>query len=195
MTLRKKAGVRLTVGAKGMRKIMTNATDIEEQLVERGREELRGRRLSKTGVQQNPGAPKHEEDQQKIAWDDASGAELDPKVVQEARRLEVEYVRSRNVYTKGRRKDVPSGGKVVKTKWVDINKGDLQEMNVRSRLVAMEFKDGDDPDLFAGTPPLEALRLLCSMAATTKGENAKPKAMMINDVKRAYFYAEVEKPL
>ena len=41
-------------------------------------------------------------------------------------------------------------------------------MEVRSRLVARDFKGGDKDrdDLFAGSPPLEAKRLLLSRAAT-----------------------------
>ena len=43
----------------------------------------------------------HEDDHQElIAFDDVSGAELDPKMVQKARKDEIEYVRSMNLYTK-----------------------------------------------------------------------------------------------
>ena len=42
-----------------------------------------------------------EDDQPQLetAWDDVSGAELDPKAVRQARREEIEYVRKMNLYT------------------------------------------------------------------------------------------------
>ena len=194
LKLRRRAGVMVSVMADAETKVMTNFREVKEQLV--GRESGRSRRrLLAVGPGSAPEAPRHEEDTQEVAWDDASGAELDANVVKAARKLEIEYVKSRNVYSKVSRSEVPQGGKVVRTKWVDINKGDLEKMDVRSRLVAMDFKDGQDPELFAGTPPLEALRLFCSIAAKTRGHDGEPMVMMVNDVKRAYFYAEVEKPI
>ena len=52
------------------------------------------------------------------------------------------------------------------TRWVDINKGDEDRPEYRSRLVAKELKTDKREDLFAATPPLEALKLLISMAMT-----------------------------
>ena len=78
--------------------------------------------------------------------------------------------------------------KLVRTKWIDTNKGDQAHPDYRSRLVAMEFNDGQDPSLFAATPPLEAMRFLVHLAATKrKGEN---HCLMTIDVKRAYFNAQ-----
>ena len=58
----------------------------------------------------------------------------------------------------------------------------------RSRLVGKEFNDGYEEGLFAGTPPLEALRYMLREAATReKGE--EDKVLMINDVARAFFEA------
>ena len=101
------------------------------------------------------------------AWDDVSGEELSPKEVMKARLKELEYIRQKGVWKKITRKHAKQIGiKVVATRWIDVNKGDLMEMNHRSRLVAKEFNDGKDASLFAATPPLEALRLLVSEAAT-----------------------------
>eukprot|EP00973_Karenia_brevis_P029826 4113938-Karenia_brevis.AAC.1 len=58
------------------------------------------------------------------------------------------------------------GWKIVKTRWIDINKGDDQQPLYRSRLVGKEFNDSEMAGLFAGTPPLEALRYLTHEAAT-----------------------------
>ena len=48
--------------------------------------------------------------------------------------------------------------------------------------------------MFAGTPPLEALRLLLSEAAT-KESGEKRKVIMINDVSRAFFEAPMQRNL
>ena len=139
-----------------------------------------------------PQRPEEEEDSNEwVAYDDVSGAALNPKHVQEARQVEMEYFKKMNVYTKVSRWDIPAGTKVVKVKWIDINKGDTDNPVMRSRLVAMEFNDGDRPELYAGTPPTEALRMLISMAATSR-KDKKENLMMVNDVSRAYFYAKVK---
>ena len=47
-----------------------------------------------------------------------------------------------------------------------MNKGDEIHEEYRSRLVAMEFKVSSSEDLFAATPPLEAVKTLMSLATT-----------------------------
>ena len=78
--------------------------------------------------------------------------------------------------------------------WIDTNKGDSENPNVRCRLVGKEFRTGPDDALFASTPPLEALRLIISRAATL-GIDGKKHEVMINDVSRAYFYAKCTRDL
>ena len=68
-----------------------------------------------------------------------------------------------------------------------MNKGDSVNTNYRSRLVGKEFKTYADDALYAATPPLEALRLIVSRAATDDGTK---RELMINDVARAYFHAK-----
>ena len=121
------------------------------------------------------------------ACDDVTGMPLDRQKVQKARAEEIEYVRSKNVWTKIPRSEAQRlGYKVIKTRWIDINKGDDQNPVYRSRFVAKEFNTGDAQGLFAGTPPLEALRYLIHDAATKGPER---KVAMINDVARAFFEA------
>ena len=83
-----------------------------------------------------------------------------------------------------------TGKAPIDTRWIDINKGGTQNPNYRSRLVAKEIKRGtaSAPDVFAATPPIEALRFIMSCAASQKGSKRK-KIIMSNDVRRAYFYA------
>ena len=87
---------------------------------------------------------------------------------------------------------------VIGTRWIDINKGDDMNPNHRSRFVAKEYNNGEDASLFAATPPLEALRLLVSEAATidyNKEGKCKKKVIMINDVARAFFEAEATRQI
>ena len=77
------------------------------------------------------------------------------------------YIEDKKVWRRMPRAEaVRRGIKIVDVRWIDINKGDLKNPLYRSRLVAKEFNDSKDDSLYAGTPSLEALRLLVSEAAT-----------------------------
>ena len=101
-------------------------------------------------------------------WDDVKGGWLDPKLVTAARREEVEYVRKHDVYVRVPRAQcwAETGRAPVKTGWADTNKGTAAEPTVRSRWVAKEYNTGARPDLFAGTSPLEGVKLVISSAAS-----------------------------
>ena len=97
-----------------------------------------------------------EDDQEEIeeAWDDVSGVQLDPKAVREARIEEVECIHTMDLYTK-----VPiaecrnkTGKAPISVRWIDINKGDAENPNYRSKLVAREINTHKREDLFAATP-------------------------------------------
>ena len=64
-------------------------------------------------------------------------------------------------------------------------------MQIRSRICAREFKSDDRPDLYAGTPPLEALKAIISIAANHRGTFS----IMHIDVSRAYFHAKAQRPV
>ena len=82
------------------------------------------------------------------------------------------------------------GWKVIKTRWIDINKGDDANPVYRSRLVGKEFNNEAMDGICAGTPPLEALRCLIHEAATIRAKyDQQEKVIMINDVARAFFEA------
>ncbi len=74
-------------------------------------------------------------------------------------------------------------------RWIDINKGDVDNPNYRSRLVAREIKRDSRTDLFAATPPLEAMKLVLSMLAS----NNHGECLMVNDVSRAFFCAPAKR--
>ena len=63
---------------------------------------------------------------------------------------------------------------------------------VRSRHVGKEFATGVDASLYAGTPPLEALKIIIGEAASKK--DAK-RHIMLSDLKRAHFYAAAYREL
>ena len=99
-------------------------------------------------------------------YDDLSGERLDPDGVMQARKEEMSEVRKHGVYVK-----VPisrcweeTGKAPIGVRWVDVNKGDQVHPEYRSRLVAKEIKHEKREDLFAATPPLEAKKMLLSMA-------------------------------
>ena len=106
------------------------------------------------------------------ALDDVNGGSLPLRMVQEARKEEVDFMVGRKIW-----RIVPieecwakTGKPPVTVKWVDTDKGTPGSPVIRSRLVARDFKGGDKDrdDLFAETPPLAAKRLLVSRAATRK---------------------------
>ena len=151
-----------------------------------------------------------EEDEQFI--DNISGALLDPNLVREARRKDIDFVHQFGVYEK-----VPEAcavGKIkVSIKWVDINKGDTSKPEYRSRLVGRELRVWDPfmSGTFAATPPTEALRFMLSSFMTkprTTDAAAKPTAissstavrsaqrnrvLIVLDVSRAHFHPPAER--
>ena len=75
------------------------------------------------------------------------------------------------------------------TKWVDTDKSVRGEhMQIRSRMCVREFESDDRPDWYAGTPPLEALKAIISIASNHK----ETFSIMHIDVSRAYFHAKAQ---
>ena len=88
-----------------------------------------------------------------------------------------------------------TGKAPIGTRWVDVNKGDRVHPEYRSRLVAQEINTGRREDLFAATPPLEAKKMLFSLAVTEsigykKGKREQGMKIDFIDVRRAYFHAK-----
>ena len=82
-----------------------------------------------------------------------------------------------------------TGRQPISVRWIDINKGDEDHPNYRSRLVAREINTHKREDLFAATPPLEALKTILSMCATSN----KGEVVMVNDISRAFFHARTKR--
>jgi hypothetical protein len=127
--------------------------------------------------------------------DDVSVETLSEEGVRAARALEMEYFIKMGVYEYVTRDEYARSGcrgKIIKGRWLDINKGDSVNPDYRSRFVGKEFNTGTDSSLYAATPPLEALKLLISSAASSRDTGVH---MMICDVKRAYFHAPASRDL
>ena len=130
------------------------------------------------------------------AWDDVTGAQLDEAGVVKAREEEMGEVHKHTVHVKVPVSDCweKPGKAPIKTRWIDINKGDRVHPEYRSRIVAKDIKLDKRLDLFAATPPLEALKMLLSLAMTEgigwKKEWEERMKIEFIDIRRAYFHAE-----
>ena len=112
--------------------------------------------------------------------------------VRKARERELKYLRDLGVYEKVDENEAGAQYQVtpVDRKWVDTDKAfEGEPMHIRSRIVARKFKSNDRPDLHAGTPPLEALKAIISIAANHK----ETFSIMHIDVSRAHFHAEAQR--
>ena len=140
-------------------------------------------------------------EKERRAWDDQTGEELEWDGVTQARGEEMREVHKHGIYTKVPTKECwdKTGKAPIKTRWLDINKGDKMHPEYRSRLVAKDFKRDKRLDLFAAMPPLEALKLLISLWMTegVGWENKKGWKIKMDfiDIRRAYFHAEAQRDM
>ena len=95
-------------------------------------------------------------------WDDNKGGWLDPELCAKARREEVQYILCHKMYTRVSREVClrETGRAPIKTGWAETDKGQPGKSNVRARWVAKEYKTHARPELYASTPPLEALKVV-----------------------------------
>jgi hypothetical protein len=115
--------------------------------------------------------------------DEYTGQVLPPALVTEARREELAYFKSKEVWTPVPRARA-QGKRVYGTRWVNSNKKDEADPEIRCRLVCQEVNRYATDKFFASTPPLEAMRLIMSIAA----ENRSSQLRLL-DISRAYFNA------
>ena len=87
------------------------------------------------------GGPTVEEEPPEEEWketyhDEISGAVLKPEDVKEARRLEVEYAHKLRVYRESTQIEMEADGcKPIPVRWIDVNTGDADNVQVRSSMV------------------------------------------------------------
>ena len=135
--------------------------------------------------------------------DDLTGQLLPPELVRAARAKELEYFGAKKVWEKrafGEARRV-TGRPPITVRWVDVNKGDNEHPNIRSRLVARQIRQAGEEAIFAPTPPLEALRSVLSLAATDfhgrpkhvhDGSSERRTQISAVDIPRAYFHAKTD---
>ena len=68
------------------------------------------------------------------AYDDVSGACLDPALVRAGCEVEIGFFKDMVVYDRVPRSDQQkTGGKIIGTKWIDTSKGDFDRPKIRCR--------------------------------------------------------------
>ena len=88
-----------------------------------------------------------------------------------ARREEVEHIGRHKMYTRFSRETClrETGRAPIKTGWAETDRGQPEKPNVRARRVAKEYKTNARPELYASTPPLEALKVVPEFATGERG--------------------------
>ena len=128
-------------------------------------------------------------------WDAITQEELPAELTRAARQEELDFMQDWHVWDV-----VPiaeswsvTGKAPLQGKWVDVNKGDLERPVVRSRYVAKEFANTKSDDFFSPTPPLEALRLLLSHAASGRSSSTGGRKILVVDARKAHLHAFAER--
>ena len=92
-----------------------------------------------------------------------------------------------------------AGKRPIPVKWVNVNKGDTQRLEVRSRLTVAESKhtttltEADNAQTFSATPPYEALRLLVSFVMFLRNRKEKSHVLMFIDITRAHPHVSMRR--
>ena len=175
-------------------------------LEERGPEEESAMLSSEPDPSGSPWAPTAQTE----FFDDLTGFALEPPLVRLARIEEINYlIMDLDVWEIVDRDfalERMNGMKPIPLRWVDINKGSETSKEYRSRLVVMETKrrstiaPEDKGAVFSATPPLEAVRMLASLAMSIKGPIAQhdpDNDIVIGflDISRAHPHVEMKREL
>ena len=80
-------------------------------------------------------------------------------------------------------------GKIVGSRWVNCNKNDVNDPDVRCRLVAQEVNIHSDDSFYAATPPREAKRLLMSRRSSERRRGGQNLKLHLLYVRKAYVNA------
>ena len=155
-------------------------------------------------VQESSASDSHETMQDKTVqeeyFDDLPGEPLPHGLTSKARLEELEFMRSWHVWQVVSRSEAwkKTGKAPLRGRWVDTNKADSVNPNVRCRWVACDIAKWRDDAMFAATPPLEALRFLMSDLATRRRNGTRQKGQrkaMFIDVRKAHLHAYVDREI
>ena len=90
------------------------------------------------------------------------------------------------------RTEATQAGSPLGTRWVECNKGDGDNVVVRSRLVVQETRhqspDLQPGDVFSATPPVEAMRLVLASAMSRRGREEVVVSFL--DISRAHPHCD-----
>ena len=113
---------------------------------------------------------------------------LDPELCAKASREEVEHICGHKMDTSVPREVFlrETERAPIKTGWAETDKGQPGKPILRARWVAREYRTHARPELYASTPPLEALKVVLPEIATGM---LGGKVVALVDVRRAYFNA------
>ena len=138
-----------------------------------------------------------EEDAPVAEWPGDQGEqELDPEKLELGIQDEMEFMEKIKMFEDSTEQECwnRTGAAPTSTRWVSVRKTlDNGEEIVRSRLVGRDFKggNGSNEDLFAATPPLEALKLLLRASVIREGGEEEIKLMFI-DVRKAHLIPQCD---
>ena len=130
-----------------------------------------------------------------VYWDAITHEPLPAALTDAARQEELSFMNSWKVWDV-----VPiseckqrTGKAPLKGRWVDVNKGDMRRPIVRCRWVAKEFNTYKSAEFFAATPPLEALRMMISHAASGRTHGQGGRKLLVIDARKAHLHAMAER--
>ena len=106
--------------------------------------------------------------------DASTGLPLDEGLCRAARKKDIYHFISKSVWELRTINEARTkmGRSPISVRWVEVNKGDVMNPNIRSRLVAREIRTAGQDAIFAPTPPPESWRMVLSMA-TKKFEGGR----------------------
>ena len=135
-----------------------------------------------------------------VFFDSVTGTPLKTDKVWEARREEMTWAKKQDLYEVVDEQVCwdETGRGPIGLKWVDRNKGDALNENYRSRLVVREIKRASVPlaelESFSAMPPLEALKVLCSLLVSKKvSKSGQPLKLRLIDISAAHFYGQARR--
>ena len=117
--------------------------------------------------------------------------EFDPALVHRAKMEERDFVDKMGVCDVVPRSDAAERGcRVIRTRWVTVNKGTDDAPQLRAGWVAQEFRGqcGDKHEYFSETPDLALVKAVIAHAARLA--ESEDIVVAVFDVRRASFYAE-----
>ena len=104
------------------------------------------------GLLHNGMSAMHAENGIEYAVDDVSEALLDLTMVHAGRATEIKFFDGMNVYDRVPREQLKTGGNIIGTKRIVVNKGDIDEPIICCRFAGKEFRTTPDDALYARPP-------------------------------------------